>query len=98
MHEYMTRRMISRQAMTYADRALAAGDQFLATPDDAGYLARTGRAVDAPPEPAAVIAPPAPVVETVAPEAPAADPAPAAPARRAYVRRTVQAEPGADNS
>lgn len=44
MHEYMTRHMVALREFNYADSVLRPGDQFLATPIDAGYLARAGKA------------------------------------------------------
>lgn len=61
MYEYMTRRMVARKVMTYAGQELDVGDEFIATPDDAGYLTRSGRAVDAPPAPVAPAVAPVPV-------------------------------------
>lgn len=50
MHEYMTRAMVARTGMTYVGQSLQPGDQFMATPDDAGYFKRCGKADDAPPQ------------------------------------------------
>lgn len=61
MYEYMTRRMVARKVMTYAGQDLDVGDEFIATPDDAGYLTRSGRAVDALPAPVAPAVAPVPV-------------------------------------
>lgn len=44
MHEYMTRHMVALKQFTYADWPLEPGDEFRATPDDAGYLTRHGKA------------------------------------------------------
>lgn len=48
MHEYMTRRLIAMREMTYAEWPLRPGDEFRATPVDADYLTRHGRAKPAP--------------------------------------------------
>lgn len=48
MYEYMTRHMIAKKALTYAGCELVPGDRFVATPDDAGYFIRQGKAEDAP--------------------------------------------------
>jgi hypothetical protein len=47
MQEYMTRRMVAAREMTYAEWPLRPGDEFCATPVDAEYFLRTGRAKDA---------------------------------------------------
>jgi hypothetical protein len=47
MH-YQTRNMIADAAFRYAGRELRPGETFAATPVDAGYLTRHGKAHDAP--------------------------------------------------
>lgn len=44
MYEFMTRPMVAMVAFTYADIALEPGEEFMATPNDEPYLARTGKA------------------------------------------------------
>lgn len=63
MFEYMTRHMVARQPITYAGQELVPGDLFYATPDDAGYFQRHGRADPAPAPAAKPAATPAPVVQ-----------------------------------
>jgi hypothetical protein len=46
MHQYMTRHMVALREFVYADASIRAGDSFLATPDDARYLTRAGKARD----------------------------------------------------
>ena len=86
MHEYMTRRLIAMREMTYAEWPLRPGDEFRATPVDAEYLTRHGRAKPAP-EPALPAFEPVeqlPVVgEQTAPEAQAPR------VRRNYTRRNA---------
>lgn len=46
MHEYMTRQMVALKPLTYDGIDLKPGDPFMATPDDAGYFIKHGRAED----------------------------------------------------
>ena len=48
MYEYMTRHLVALKKLTYDGAELHPGDAFVATPDDAGYFVRCGRAADAP--------------------------------------------------
>lgn len=50
MHEFMTVKMIAIKAMDYAEFPVAAGEEFYATPDDARYFEKHGRARLAPPD------------------------------------------------
>lgn len=81
MHEYMTRHMVALKPFTYADWPLVPGDKFRATPDDAGYLTRCGRAKDVAPDVAPVPArverlAAEPAAELAPPTAPDAEPDP----------------------
>lgn len=46
MYEYMTRAMVARKPITYATQDLQPGDEFYATPVDADYFVKCGRAED----------------------------------------------------
>ncbi len=81
MHEYMTRRLIAMREMTYAEWPLRPGDEFRATPVDAEYLTRHGRAKPAP-EPAL------PAFEPVQQQSPESAEQPESEAQTARVRRT----------
>ena len=97
MHQYMTRRLVAKRPMTYAEWPLQPGDEFCATPVDAAYLIRCGKAA----EPEEHSVQPIPVAETVeiTPEviepAPTIEPEPAQDAepeerpKRRYTRRAV---------
>jgi hypothetical protein len=67
MQQYMTRRLVAAQEMTYCEWPLRPGDEFLATPIDADYLLRSKRAKEAPA--ASVVAAPEPVQQVVEPVA-----------------------------
>jgi hypothetical protein len=47
MLNYLTRQMVARKPLTYLGRELSPGDAFVATPVDAEYFVRGGRAADA---------------------------------------------------
>jgi hypothetical protein len=71
MHDYLTRHLVATRPMTYAQRELVEGDPFTATPVDADYLVRCGRAREAAQTvvpPAAASAPPAPQPEPQEPQ------------------------------
>lgn len=100
MQQYMTRRLVAAQEMTYCEWPLRPGDEFCATPVDAEYLVRNKRAKEAPA--AAVFVEAAPVQQIAEPEAiPVAEAVEIHPesiadepvrARRPYVRRKAAAE------
>jgi len=98
MQEYMTRHMVARRSMTYAEWPLQPGDEFRATPHDAEYFKRNRWAEDTAPPAVVEVAPVAqiPVAEVVElpevvaeelPPASAPAPAPAPATKRAYTRR-----------
>lgn len=93
---YETRAMVALQELTYFEQPLKPGDPFEATPVDAAYLARCGRAQYAPAAaavpaqqvvdaPVVTMTPPPASAPDATPEpeaAPAAAPAPAPTSRR----------------
>ena len=102
MQQYMTRRLVAMRDMTYAEWPLRPGDEFCATPVDAEYFLRNGRAreaaqvarVESAPVQQIVTAEPIPAAEAVEIEPEAIEPAPELEpveeqprTRRPYVRR-----------